>query len=144
MDTKEQGGPTRGHIETDEAPVFDPAFYRLDALEEVTLAEGVTARFVTGGRMMFSFVRLAPGATVPPHHHPHEQVGHMIEGSLLMTIGDETREIRPGDAYAIPGGVTHSATGGPEGGLALDVFAPPREEYLELARRAREQGADAH
>ncbi len=143
MDTKPEGGLPHGHLTSDVAPVFEPAFYRLDALEEVTLAEGVTARFVPGGRMMFSFVRLAPGATVPSHHHPHEQLGHMIEGSLLMTIGDETREIRPGDVYAIPGGVVHSATGGPEGGLALDVFAPPREEYLELARRAREQGADS-
>ena len=114
-----------------------PAFYKLDQLQEVTLAEGVTARFVVGERVMFSFVRLAPGATVAMHDHHHEQAGHMIEGMLIMTIGDETREIRPGDAYTIPGGVPHMAVGGPEGGLALDVFSPPREQYIELARRAQ-------
>ena len=118
-------------------PQFDPAFYKLDDLDQVTLREGVHARFVVGGRMMFSFVRLDPGAIMPMHEHPHEQVGHMIEGMLIMTIGDETREIRPGDAYAIPGGVPHQAIGGPEGGLALDVFAPPREQYLEYARQAK-------
>lgn len=118
-------------------PHFDPAFYKLDEIDEVELREGVKARFVVGGRMMFSFVHLDPGAEMPEHAHPHEQVGHMIEGMLIMTIGDETREIRPGDAYAIPGGVAHKAVGGPEGGLALDVFAPPREQYLEYARRAK-------
>ena len=46
------------------------------------------------------------------------------------------RLVRPGDAYTIPGGVSHRAVGGPEGGLALDIFSPPRENYLELARQA--------
>ena len=99
------------------------------------MREGVAARFVAGGRMMFSFVHLAPGAEMPLHDHPHEQLGYMLEGSMLLTIGEEERLLRPGDAYAIPGGVKHRAVGGPEGGLALDVFAPPREEYLALAKQ---------
>lgn len=120
------------------SPAFPAAFYKLDQLEEVALFDGISARFITGARAMFSFVRLAPGKTVPFHQHPHEQLGHVIEGSMLLTIGDDERELRPGDAYAIPGGVQHCATGGSDGCLALDVFAPPREEYLaRLSRRSR-------
>jgi quercetin dioxygenase-like cupin family protein len=110
-------------------------FFKLAEIADVALVDGVTARFVTGERMMFSFVRLAPGKEVPLHSHPHEQLGHIIEGSLLMTIAGEEREIRAGDAYVIPGGVLHKAIGGPQGGLALDVFAPVREDYVELARQ---------
>ena len=119
-----------------DAVPFDPTFYKLDNLPAVTLAEGVTARFIVGGRMMMSFVHLAPGAEVVLHDHPHEQIGHMVEGTMYLTIGGDERLVRPGDAYTIPGGVPHRAVGGPEGGLALDIFSPPREIYLELARQA--------
>ena len=46
-----------------------------------------------------------------------------------MTIGGETRKMKPGDAYVIPPGVEHSLQGTDGWGLALDVFSPPREEY---------------
>lgn len=126
----------QGFAKIDEAPAFDPAFYRLDDLPAIPLREGVTARFIVGGRMMMSFVHLAPGAEVPLHDHPHEQVGHMVEGTMYLTIGDEERLIRPGDAYTIPGGVPHRAVGGPDGGLALDVFSPLRDDYVAIARQA--------
>lgn len=130
------GGLPLGHATSDVGPTFDPAFFTLDELEEVELVDGVTARFVAGGRMMFSFVRLAPGKTVPDHSHHHEQLGYVIEGTMRLTIAGEEREVRVGDAYAIPGGVNHSATGGPDGCLALDAFAPLREEYLAKLGRA--------
>ena len=31
--------------------------------------------------------------------------------------------------YFVPGGVPHAAMAGPGGAVALDAFAPPREEY---------------
>ena len=136
MDTGRSGEVRHGHATSDVGPAFEPAFYQLDALAEVPLFEGVSARFVAGGRMMFSFIHLAPGATVATHDHPHEQLGYVLEGSMRLAIGDDERDLQPGAAYAIPGGVSHSAVGGPTGCLALDVFSPPREEYLERARQA--------
>lgn len=126
----------QGYAKIDESPSFEPKWYKLDEIAPVALREGVSAKFMTGGRMMFSFVHLEPGGTVELHQHPHEQCGYMLEGMMHLTIGDETRELRPGDCYTIPGGIQHAATGGPEGGLALDVFAPVREDYVELAKQA--------
>jgi quercetin dioxygenase-like cupin family protein len=135
MESNRSSSLPQGRADSDAGPAFDPAFFKLDELPDVPLRDGVSARFVSGGRMMLSFVHLAPGAEMPLHDHPHEQLGYMLEGSMLLTIGEEERLLRPGDAYAIPGGVEHRAVGGPEGGLALDVFAPPREEYLALAKQ---------
>lgn len=126
----------QGHAKSDEAPAFPPAWYKLDEIVPVALRDKVSARFITGGRIMMSFVHLGPGGVVELHHHHHEQCGYMLEGSMRLTIGDETREVRPGDAYTIPGGVPHMAVGGPEGGLALDIFSPVREDYAALAARA--------
>ncbi|HEX5501216.1 MAG TPA: cupin domain-containing protein [Thermomicrobiales bacterium] len=139
-ETQSSGLP-HGKATSDVAPQFAPTFYQLDQVPAVPLAAGVAARFVTGGRIMFSFVQLDAGGEVPLHDHPHEQVGYVLEGSIVMTIGGEERHLHPGDAYTIPGGVAHSGVGGPAGCLVLDAFAPPREDYLERARQYVERGA---
>ena len=45
---------------------------------------------------------------VAAHSHPNEQMGIMISGMLEFTIGDETKVMKPGDVYRIPGGIVHS------------------------------------
>jgi quercetin dioxygenase-like cupin family protein len=82
-----------------------------------------------GEKVMMSVIETAPHAVVPRHSHPHEQAGMMLQGQFEMTIGDETKLLRPGDSYVIPGGVEHSVQGQEGWALALDVFSPPREEY---------------
>ena len=93
------------------------------------LVSGVTLRPIWGDKIMMSHVEISPGSEVPIHSHPHEQVGTMLEGVLEMTIGEETRQLRPGDSYVIPGGVEHSARAIDGWVLVLDIFSPPREEY---------------
>jgi quercetin dioxygenase-like cupin family protein len=73
---------------------------------------------------------MEPVAVVPSHHHPHEQGGTVLEGLLILTIDGETRELRKGDAFIAPSHAVHSARSGPEGCLVVDVFAPPREDYI--------------
>ncbi len=94
-----------------------------------TLAPGVTARIVSGENLMFSLVTLEPGAVVPTHSHPHEQLGMMVSGTMEFTIAGETRLLTGNEMYLVPGGVPHAAKAGPGGAVALDAFSPPREEY---------------
>lgn len=136
MDTQAQTGQTNTSASSAIDTSFEPTFYQVDAIKEVMLLEGISARFVTGSRVMFSFVRLAPGAVMPDHNHPHEQLGYVLEGTMVLNLAGDERTLQPGDAYTIPGGVTHRAVGGPGGCLVLDAFNPPREEYLARARQA--------
>jgi len=54
---------------------------------------------------------LPPGATVPPHHHEVlEEIYYIVEGSGLMTVGDEQREVGAGDAVYIPRHHRHTLT----------------------------------
>lgn len=94
-----------------------------------TLAAGVTAQIAWGEKLMLSRVALEPGAVVGMHSHPHEQMGILLSGSMELTVGEETRLLSPNEMYLVPGGVPHSAKGGPEGAVALDAFSPPRAEY---------------
>ncbi len=135
MDTRAQTGQTSTDSSSAIDTSFVPAFYQVDAIREVPLLEGIGARFITGSRIMFSFVRLAPGAVMPDHNHPHEQLGYVLEGTMVLNLAGDERTLQAGEAYTIPGGVTHRAVGGPNGCLVLDAFNPPREEYLERARQ---------
>ena len=70
---------------------------------------------------------------VPPHSHRNDQVGYVIYGQIEMTIGDITSVINPGDSYAIPGGIIHSARAVVDS-LVIDCFSPPRDDYRTEAR----------
>ena len=100
-----------------------------DALPGKALASGVNLRVVWGQHIMLSFVRLEPGGVVPPHNHPHEQGGVCLEGSMEFTIGSETRIVKRGEGWLIPGGVTHAVRALETGAEALDIFYPHREDY---------------
>ena len=52
-----------------------------------------------------------------------------LEGEFPFTIGDETRTVKPGDVWVIPGGVEHSVAMGDTPGLVVEMFSPVREEY---------------
>ena len=81
-----------------------------------------------GDDVMVVQFKIGAGAEVPAHTHPHEQVGHVVSGRMQFRIGDEVRELGPGDGYAVPGGVVHSATGVTDV-IAIDSFNPVRDDY---------------
>jgi quercetin dioxygenase-like cupin family protein len=72
--------------------------------------------------------RFRKGAAVPPHHHPHEQIGMVITGRCKFRIGSDLRTLGPGDGYSILPDVEHSVEF-LEDSVLVDVFSPPREDY---------------
>lgn len=91
---------------------------------------GVRIHTTAGKHMMLSIVEFEAGAEVPPHQHPHEQMGLMLEGELTFTIDGRTQVVRQGQMWRIPGGVEHSVIAGSQPAKALDIFHPVREDYL--------------
>lgn len=109
---------------------FRPTWARKDDLSGFSPITGLVMQSVTGGKLMANWVTIEPHQVVPRHQHPHEQLGVMLEGAMELTIGDETRLLRPGDAYTIPPNLPHGAATREEGCVVLDLFMPPREDYL--------------
>jgi quercetin dioxygenase-like cupin family protein len=96
---------------------------------------GVRMQPLFGEAAMLNLIELDPGAVVPAHGHPHEQLGFVLEGVLLLTVGGVEHRLQPGDGYQIPGGTEHAARA--EGPCrVLDVFHPVREDYRTLAAGA--------
>jgi len=110
------------------------AFGGIDRLEHIRIWGGVTVQAVEGDRTTLAVVDLEPGANVPEHHHDNEQLGVLIRGAMHFRVGDETRDLAPGDTWRILSDVPHEVTAGPEGALAIECFTPVRGDWATLER----------
>jgi quercetin dioxygenase-like cupin family protein len=104
-------------------------FYDPEDRKTKELLAGVQARTFWGENLMLAVVDLDAHAIIPDHSHPHEQGGIVLEGEMLFIIAGETRRLKPGDLYIIPGGAHHSVAVGSQPARVLDIFSPVREEY---------------
>jgi len=107
-------------------------FYRWDDMPKETVSETLDRRLITGDRIMISHVYLKKGSIVPRHSHENEQITYILEGGLRFWIGPEESQVidvMAGEVLHIPSMVQHKAEA-LEDTLDLDVFSPPREDWL--------------
>ena len=110
---------------------MEPQFVRFDDVAAFPLVAGVDGRPLFGDSAMLNLIEFAPGATVPAHSHPHEQLGIVLRGMQALVVDGIARELGPMEGYVLPGNVEHSAYCGPEGATVIDIFCPVREDYRE-------------
>ncbi|MCR5508230.1 MAG: cupin domain-containing protein [Lachnospiraceae bacterium] len=64
------------------------------------------------------------------HRHPHEQIGYVVEGSLIYKEeGREDTVLSAGDTYIVGPNVLHGIECITRVKL-LDIFTPKREDFL--------------
>lgn len=85
---------------------------------------------IAGDQVFLGRVTYEPGTTVQRHSHEHtEQVMLVLDGSLQMTIGDETREMAAGDVCVVNRGVEHELTSA--GGVTfIEALAPVPLDHI--------------
>jgi quercetin dioxygenase-like cupin family protein len=112
-----------------------------------TLFPGVAIHAIGGEQVMLCHVVYAPGTTVARHSHPTaEQVMWIVEGSLTMTVGGETKELAPGDLVVINRGVEHELYSA-EGVTFVEALAPVLRDHVPDSERdlvLGEQGDSLH
>lgn len=70
---------------------------------------------------------LQPGGEQRIHSHRPEQVYFILEGSGLMTVGDETQRVGPGDCVFIPSAQPHGLKN--DGRVTLRYFSAAAPGY---------------
>jgi quercetin dioxygenase-like cupin family protein len=96
------------------------------------LIEGVKLKnLVHGERTHLTKVNLEKGAVIPEHHHPQEQTGYLISGSLRFFSGNKETVVSAGDSWTFAGGEPHGAEA-LEDTVVLELFSPVRDDYLNL------------
>ena len=89
----------------------------------------IDREMVVGGQVMLARVLMKKGAHVPLHQHHNEQVTYILEGALKFAIDGKEIVVRTGEVLCIPPHMPHEAWA-LEDTVDLDVFNPPREDWL--------------
>lgn len=84
---------------------------------------------VYGEKTLMTEFLLEKGKVLPMHKHPQEQTGYLISGKIILYIQSQEYEVKPGDSWVIPGNTEHWAKI-VENSVAVEVFAPVREDYI--------------
>lgn len=82
-----------------------------------------------GQKSMVTRMNYKIGNNVPLHSHPNEQSGYVISGKHRIKYQNINEILNPGDSYSIPESIEHSWEV-IENGEVIDVFTPPRQDYL--------------
>jgi quercetin dioxygenase-like cupin family protein len=98
-------------------------------VEHEKLNDWIEREMVVGENLMLARVFLKKGAHVPEHHHHNEQITYILEGALKFAIDGKEIVVRAGEVLCIPSNMPHEAWA-VEDTVDLDVFNPPREDWL--------------
>ena len=95
----------------------------------------MTLHAIGGEQVLLCHVTYEPGTTVKRHsHETAEQVMWIIEGSVTMTVGDETRELGAGDVAVVNPGIEHELHS--EKGLTfIEALAPVLRDHVPAVER---------
>ena len=93
------------------------------------LNDKIDREMLHGDKLMLARVFMKKGAHVPKHQHHNEQVTYILEGALKFAIDGKEIVVKAGEVLCIPSNMPHEAWA-VEDTLDLDVFTPPREDWL--------------
>jgi quercetin dioxygenase-like cupin family protein len=112
-------------------------------MEKEKVSDLLDRRLITGDRMMLAHVYLKKGCIVPRHSHENEQLTYILEGALRFWIGEDGSDeliVSAGEVLHIPSNVPHKAEA-LEDTLDVDIFSPPRQDWLDKSDGYLRQGA---
>jgi quercetin dioxygenase-like cupin family protein len=96
------------------------------------LGAGVTRKVLSYSENIMSVeLHFEKGSIGALHSHPHEQIGYIISGSLLLKeANQEDKVLVAGDTYYVAPDVEHGVVALEET-MLLDVFTPMRKDFVE-------------
>jgi mannose-6-phosphate isomerase-like protein (cupin superfamily) len=85
-------------------------FLNLNEMQGAVISPGHSTAYgptVTGDELEIGFYTEPKDTGAKAHHHKSEQMMLVLEGRLRMRIGDEIRDIGPGELALIPSDLEH-------------------------------------
>lgn len=104
------------------------SYINLENLEEKEVVPGFHGKFVHSENMTIVYWSIKAGSALPEHHHPHEQIVNLIEGTFEFVMQGETQVVKPGTTIIVPSDVPHSGKAITDSKI-IDIFYPVREDY---------------
>ena len=119
--------------------IFSGQIFSWDEIDRIRFDEDqFEAQLISGKQMHLVRAVYKPGPTYLMHSHPHEQFSLLLAGRMRLTVGDETRDISPGEGWYAAADVPH---GGEiisdESAVFIDIYSPATQWILDVLATGR-------
>ena len=104
---------------------FSNTFIDTSKLPVIERLPGWRGRYFDSPSMTFAHYEFDAGASIHEHFHPQEEVYHIIEGELELTIDQSSQRLGPGFVAIVPPNAPHSVKA-ISGGKVIIVDYPLR------------------
>jgi quercetin dioxygenase-like cupin family protein len=85
-----------------------------------------------GDKVMLVYFEIDEGARFPMHSHVHEQAGYIIKGRMVFKTPNKEVTVSEGESYVFESNEPHEVYNpGPGKTIIVEVFSPPREDFLK-------------
>lgn len=112
-----------------------------DDIPEEGIRPGVVRRLYSTDEVTIAWHRLSRGMTLNPHTHvDFDQLVWIVEGECDYWVNGTPHRMGPGTMMLVPAGEEHYIEPVSETCVNIDVFAPPRADFVKVARRQLGQG----
>ena len=85
-------------------------FYNLNKMEGAVISPGhstANGPTITGNELEIGYYTEPKGTGAKPHHHKSEQIMMVLEGCMRIRVGEETRDMGPGEVALITSDLEH-------------------------------------
>jgi quercetin dioxygenase-like cupin family protein len=110
--------------------VFRDKFIDTSRLPTIERLPGWRGRYFDSPSMTFEHYEFDAGSSIHEHFHPQEEVYHIIEGELELTIDGATRRLGPGFVEVVPSNTPH-AVKAISSGRVIILDYPLRESSVQ-------------
>ena len=94
------------------------------------IADGITRQMIWGDRIMVCRLVFSPRTVTAIHTHVHEQLTIVERGSVDFFVEGQKHTVHAGSVLLFPSGIQHGATMLEDEVVLIDIFSPPREDFL--------------
>ncbi len=103
--------------------------FSLDDMPWEKLGDKIYRKHAFGQNGNIGLFLLEKGAVIPTHSHPNEQITHILDGRVEVTVAGVKHTVTKGGVIIIPPNAPHSFLV-LEDTLDFDFFSPVREDWL--------------
>jgi quercetin dioxygenase-like cupin family protein len=111
---------------------MEAKIYKVADITPKKLHEGCLTRLVAGQNALISFLHIEPHTFFPLHQHFQEQLMIVVEGEIEEIVEDKTHLLKKGNVIILPFNIEHGGRTLDSSCEIIDIFSPPREDYLRL------------
>lgn len=103
-----------------------------DDIETVDVRPGVRRKLYSTDQVMFAWHSLDVGMQINPHSHADfDQLVFIAEGVCDYHVGGVAHRMTAGSFMLVPAGAEHHVVPVEGPCINIDVFTPPREDFLQ-------------